>query len=196
MLPILSPLGDLVINPGEGRSYPMSTKISDLGRRREFDDLVRELRPDLYRYAFWLSRSRQVADDVVQEALLRAWKAFDRLRDSSAAKQWLVSIVRREHARLYERKRLETVDLTAYEEELPAPGTDPDLEKLRIAIFELEDGYREPLALQVLMGHTTREIAELMNIKEGAVLTRLHRARKRLKADLGREKDEPRDDEA
>ena len=196
MLPILSPLGDLVINPGEGRSYPMSTKISDLGRRREFDDLVRELRPDLYRYAFWLSRSRQVADDVVQEALLRAWKAFDRLRDSSAAKQWLVSIVRREHARLYERKRLETVDLTAYEEELPAPGTDPDLEKLRIAIFELEDGYREPLALQVLMGHTTREIAELMNIKEGAVLTRLHRARKRLKADLGRETDEPRDDEA
>ncbi|UCC14070.1 MAG: sigma-70 family RNA polymerase sigma factor [Gammaproteobacteria bacterium] len=174
----------------------MSTKISDLGRRREFDDLVRELRPDLYRYAFWLSRSRQVADDVVQEALLRAWKAFDRLRDSSAAKQWLVSIVRREHARLYERKRLETVDLTAYEEELPAPGTDPDLEKLRIAIFELEDGYREPLALQVLMGHTTREIAELMNIKEGAVLTRLHRARKRLKADLGRETDEPRDDEA
>jgi RNA polymerase sigma-70 factor (ECF subfamily) len=53
----------------------MSAKISDLGRRREFDDLVRELRPDLYRYAFWLSRSSQVADDVVQEALLRAWKA-------------------------------------------------------------------------------------------------------------------------
>jgi RNA polymerase sigma-70 factor (ECF subfamily) len=107
-----------------------------------------------------------------------------------------VSIVRREHARLYERKRLETVDLAAFEEELPAPGTDPDLEKLRRAIFELEDSYREPLALQVLMGHTTREIAELMDIKEGAVLTRLHRARNRLKADLGRDKDEIRDDES
>ena len=196
MLPILSPRDDLVINPGEGRSYPMSAKISDLGRRREFDDLVRELRPDLYRYAFWLSRSSQVADDVVQEALLRAWKAFGGLRDAAAAKQWLVSIVRREHARLYERKRLETVDLAAFEEELPAPGTDPDLEKLRRAIFELEDSYREPLALQVLMGHTTREIAELMDIKEGAVLTRLHRARNRLKADLGRDKDEIRDDES
>ena len=174
----------------------MSAKISDLGRRREFDDLVRELRPDLYRYAFWLSRSSQVADDVVQEALLRAWKAFGGLRDAAAAKQWLVSIVRREHARLYERKRLETVDLAAFEEELPAADADPDLEKLRRAIFELEDRYREPLALQVLMGHTTREIAELMDIKEGAVLTRLHRARNRLKADLGRARDEQRDDES
>ena len=169
----------------------MSAKIRDLGNRREFDALVRELRPDLYRYAFWLSRSGQVAEDVVQEALLRAWKAFEGLRDRSAAKQWLVSIVRREHARLYERKRLETVDLAAYEKELPAPGDDPDVERLRKGIFELDEGYREPLALQVLMGHTTREIAELMDIKEGAVLTRLHRARNQLKTRLGRDTDKP-----
>ena len=168
----------------------MSAEISHIERRRSFDALTRELRPDLYRYAFWLSRSRQVAEDVVQEALLRAWKAYGNLRDPSSAKQWLVAIVRREHARIYERKRLETVDLAWFEEEIPAARPDPDLDAMRQAIFELEEGYREPLALQVLLGHTTREIAELMNLTEGTVLTRLHRARNRLKATLGMEADD------
>jgi predicted DNA-binding protein (UPF0251 family) len=49
------------------------------------------------------------------------------------------------------------------------------------AIFALEDAYREPLALQVLMGHTTDEIAGIMGLTQGAVLTRLHRAREKLK---------------
>jgi RNA polymerase sigma-70 factor (ECF subfamily) len=163
----------------------MRAKISHLERRRRFDALVRELRPDLYRYAFWLCRSRQVADDVVQEALLRAWKAFGDLRDTESAKQWLVTIVRREHARLYERKRFETVDITEYEEEIGATAADPDLEKMRQALFRLDDAYREPLALQVLLGHTTREIAELTGLNDATVLTRLHRARHRLKLEMG-----------
>lgn len=167
----------------------MSAEISDLERRRSFDALVRELRPDLYRYAFWLSRSPQVADDVVQEALLRAWKAYGDLRDPESAKQWLVAIVRREHARLYERKRHETVDLAKYEEEIAATADDPDLERMRRAIFQLDEAYREPLALQVLLGHTTREIAEVTGLGQATVLTRLHRARNRLKLELGIEPD-------
>ncbi len=164
----------------------MTGKISHLERRRRFDALVRELRPELYRYAFWLSRSRSVADDVVQEALLRAWKAFGDLRETGSTKQWLVTIVRREHARLYERKRFDTVDITDYEEEIAATSDDdPDLGKMRQAIFRLDDAYREPLALQVLLGHTTREIAELTDLNEATVLTRLHRARHRLKLEMG-----------
>lgn len=163
----------------------MSGKFDNLAERRRFDALVRELRPDLFRYAFWLSRSRQVAEDVVQEALLRAWKAFGDLRDAGSSKQWLVTIVRREHARLYERKQLETVDISDYEEEIPASSDDPDLVRMRQAIFRLDDGYREPLALQVLLGHTTREIAELTGLNEATVLTRLHRARRRLKLEMG-----------
>lgn len=153
---------------------------------------MRELRPELYRYAFWLSRSRELAEDVLQEALLRAWKAYGDLRDTDSAKQWLVTIVRREHARLYERKRLETVDLAAYEEEIPAAADDPDLDRMRRALFQLEDGYREPLALQVLLGHSTREIAALMDLGEATVLTRLHRARHRLKEAMGIAENAPR----
>ena len=52
---------------------------------------------------------------------------------------------------------------------------------MREAILRLEDDYREPLVLQVLMGHSTQEIADLMGLKQGAVLTRLHRARLKLR---------------
>ncbi len=52
---------------------------------------------------------------------------------------------------------------------------------MREALLRLEDDYREPLVLQVLMGLSTQEIAEHLGIKQGAVLTRLHRARTRLK---------------
>jgi RNA polymerase sigma-70 factor (ECF subfamily) len=139
---------------------------------------------DMYRYAAWLSRDPGIAEDVVQEALLRAWKSLDALRDDGAAKQWLLTIVRRENARYFERKRLETVDiddLTPTQTGMLAETDNSDLRDMREAIYKLDDDYREPLVLQVLMGHSTKEIAELMGINPGAVLTRLHRARIKLK---------------
>lgn len=163
----------------------MTAAKSELELRREFEQLGRRLRPDLYRYAFWLGRDRQLAEDVVQEALLRAWKAYRDLTDPDSAKAWMISIVRREFARTFERKRLETVDISDYEQQLSSADDDPRVEEMRQAIFELEVDYREPLALQVLMGHTTREIAGLMDLSEGAVLTRLHRARAKLRAAIG-----------
>ena len=144
----------------------------------------------MYRYAAWLSRDTAVAEDVVQEALLRAWKSLDALRDDGAAKQWLLTIVRRENARYFERRRLETVDidnLSASQAALLAETPNEELADLREAIFGLEDDYREPLVLQVLMGYSTNEIAETMGLKQGAVLTRLHRARNKLKDNVALE---------
>ena len=92
--------------------------------------------------------------------------------------------MRRENARYFERRRLETVDLdnlTPTQEALLAEAPDEQLDDLRQAIYGLEDDYREPLVLQVLMGYSTNEIAEQMGLKQGAVLTRLHRARLKLK---------------
>jgi RNA polymerase sigma-70 factor (ECF subfamily) len=141
----------------------------------------------MYRYAVWLSRDRSIAEDVVQEALLRAWKSLDALREDGAAKHWLLTIVRRENARYFERRRLETVDvddLTPSQEALLAETQDDKLDDMREAIYELNDDYREPLVLQVLMGYSTGEIAELMGLKQGAVLTRLHRARLKLRVSM------------
>ena len=80
-----------------------------------FARLLEMLRPDLVRFAFWLARDRAVAEDVVQETLIRAWKSREELKDPAAARPWLFTIVRREHARLYERKRLPTVDVEPVE---------------------------------------------------------------------------------
>ncbi len=141
----------------------------------------------MYRYAAWLSRDRTVAEDVVQESLLRAWKSLDSLREDGAAKHWLLTIVRRENARYFERKRLDTVDvdnLTPSQEALLASAPDEQRDDLRDAIYRLDDDYREPLVLQVLMGYSTNEIAELMGLNQGAVLTRLHRARHKLRDEM------------
>jgi RNA polymerase sigma-70 factor (ECF subfamily) len=166
----------------------MNSSDADMGRKQRFDRLVGVWHRDMYRYAAWLCRDPAIAEDVVQEALLRAWKSLDGLRDDAAAKQWVLTIVRRENARYFERKRLETVDidnLTASQAAMLAESSDPDLDDVRQAIYRLEDDYREPLVLQVLMGHSTKEIAELMDIRPGAVLTRLHRARNKLRDELG-----------
>ena len=170
----------------------MNSSLNADARRRRFDSLVAVWYPDMFRYAAWLSRDKSIAEDVVQEALLRAWKSLDALREDAAAKQWLLTIVRRENARYFERRRLETVDidnLTASQSALLAESPNEDLADLREAIYGLDDDYREPLVLQVLMGYSTNEIAELMGLKQGAVLTRLHRARLKLKKDAESEVD-------
>jgi RNA polymerase sigma-70 factor (ECF subfamily) len=168
----------------------MNTSNAMGERRIRFDRIVAVFYMDMFRYAAWLCRDRSIAEEVVQEALLRAWKSLDALRDDEAAKPWLLTIVRRENARYFERRRLETVDidnLTASQSALLAEAPNEELDDLREAIYGLEDDYREPLVLQVLMGYSTNEIAEQMGLKQGAVLTRLHRARLKLKESAAKE---------
>lgn len=155
-----------------------------------FSRLLTMLRPDLLRFAFWLARDRPVAEDVVQETMIRAWKSRAELKDPAAVRSWLFTIARREHARLYERKKLPTVDVDELEAlGDPALASDGDaaLDDLRRAILQLPDEYREPLVLQVLGGFTTAEIAKELGLSQPAVLTRLFRARNRLRGIYGLE---------
>ncbi len=162
----------------------MKAPIGGNPKRARFQALCQSLRPDLLRFAFWLSRDRALAEDVVQETLLRAWKAQESLQDEGAAKPWLLTIVRREYARTFERKRFVTVDvdeLVAREELMLAAAGEQEVAELRAALFKLPDEYREPLAMQVLMGYSTAEIARELDLSNAAVLTRLFRARKQLR---------------
>ena len=173
---------------GPDRSHSKVTSISKLPARNRFEALCAEFRPDVYRFAFWLARDRAVAEDVVQETFMRAWRAIDSLAEPGAARPWLLTIARREHARLYERKRLDTVDIDDPKVLNDAALADPpgeDYSDVRAALMALEDDYREPLVLQVLMGYSTDEIATHLGIKSGAVLTRLYRARQKLRETLG-----------
>jgi RNA polymerase sigma-70 factor (ECF subfamily) len=150
----------------------------------QFDQTVRAYSADLYRYAWWLCRDRFTAEELVQETFARAWKNWDSLADLGAVKSWLITILRNERARLYERKRLDISDDDPQDLELPSherPGDHLELEQL---VGELPPAYREPLVLQVLGGYDCREIAEMLGTTEGAVMTRLTRARQALRAHL------------
>jgi RNA polymerase sigma-70 factor (ECF subfamily) len=167
----------------EHPAFEAFAPCSDALTRLEFERCAAAHRADLYRFAFWFTRDPFIAEDAVQEALLRAWQSWRALRDKSTAKYGLLTIVRRECARMYERKRDPTSDideLSAAEQYLIAVGDETELHDIRRALLRLDDAYREPLVLQVLMGHSTEEIAQIMGVTRGAVLTRLCRARQKL----------------
>ena len=156
------------------------TKISQ--RREEFEQSVRAYGADLYRFAYWLCRDRHAAEDVVQEACMRAWAAWTTLRDPGEAKSWLMTIVRNESARRHSRSRGEASLDDVEEAQLPAmPSFEAGIETAQI-VARLHATYREPLLLQVLGGFSCAEIAVMLGTSEGAVMTRLTRARHALRA--------------
>lgn len=158
-------------------------------RQKRFARLVEAHARDIYRMAFWLCRNKELADDIVQETMTRAWKSIDRLQDENAAKPWLFTILRREHARVYEKNRPETVEL---DETLLAdpdqhnPEMQEQINQLRKAIMKLDEKYRDPLMMQIIGGFSCDEIADQLGISKAAVMTQLFRAREQLKSRLGK----------
>ena len=173
----------------ETRNKPPSGAVSaTMGtHQHRFEMLARAQVPGLYRYAYWLCRDRALAEDLVQETLLRAWRSLDSLREEAAARRWLITILRNEFMRELSKRR-DTVaidDMPLIDPAANVGGSDTDLFDVRRAMWKLTPEYREPLALQVLMGCTTQEIAEMLELTQGTVLTRLHRARNQLREHLG-----------
>lgn len=174
----------------QGAAPRSSTAVST--RQQQFEALVRAHSGELYRYAYWLSGESALAQDLVQETFMRAWRSLDSLRETVAAKSWLTTILRREHARLFERKPMPTTDLA----DLDLTDTGPGPERIgedavmRSAIAKLEPKYRDPLVLQVLGGFSCDEIARELGITEAAVMTQVFRARQKLKAMLDGEERE------
>jgi RNA polymerase sigma-70 factor (ECF subfamily) len=155
--------------------------------KQSFQSLCMRLRPDLLRFALWLTRNKSLAEDVLQESLLRAWRSRHALLNEHAAKAWLRKIVRNEYARTFERKRLVLVNfdsLVTTDDPSLAVEDDQDINDIREAVHGLAEQYRRPLELQVLLGYSVVEIAEQLHLSEAAVLTRLFRARNKLRLAL------------
>jgi len=160
---------------------------TDADRTNRFNQLAETYSADLYRYAMWICGDDALAKDLLQETFLRAWRALDNLNEMKAAKGWLITILRREYARTFERKVPKFTGLDelgiADEEELK-PEEVKERELLREGILKLEPRYRDPLLLQVIFGHSCEEISEQLGITKSAVMTQLYRAREKLKARL------------
>jgi RNA polymerase sigma-70 factor (ECF subfamily) len=175
-------------------------------RRARFEAQVMPHLDAVHRFARWLSRSPGDADDIVQEAFLRALRGFDTLRGSDV-KAWLLAIVRNCHATaLQQQRRRAFVPLP--EEHDPefgsatiAPTPDPESasierdEKRRLErmVAALSEEHREVLLLREMEDMSYRQIAAVTQLPVGTVMSRLARARAALKATWMREAEgEPR----
>lgn len=148
-----------------------------------------------YRFARWLSHSPGDAEDVVQEAVLRAFRGFDALRGTDV-RAWLLAIVRNCHwTALKQRQRRAFVPLPDEDDvrdghALTAAAPDPesasihrdDERTLHRLISALREEHREVLVLREIEDMEYREIATVANIPIGTVMSRLARARAALKA--------------
>jgi RNA polymerase sigma-70 factor (ECF subfamily) len=157
--------------------------------RREFEARLAECGPLAYRVARGVLRNTADAEDVAQEALLRAYRYFDRLRDRNRFRSWLVRIAfRLALDRLRSRKRSEVRDtLWSQPEHRPPAATAEDLAAsnefqthLDRALEELPEKLRLVLLLAALEGHTIEEIAGMVGISTGTVKSRIFYARKQL----------------
>jgi RNA polymerase sigma factor (sigma-70 family) len=163
-------------------------------RRRRFELQVMPHLDAAYRFARWLARSPDDADDLVQEAILRAYRGFDALRGSDV-KAWLLTIVRNCHSTaLKQRQRQAFVPLPAEHDAqdghaLIATTPDPESASIRRdeeraferLMADLPDDHREVLILREIEDLDYREIAAVTNVPMGTVMSRLARARLALK---------------
>jgi RNA polymerase sigma factor (sigma-70 family) len=159
-----------------------------------FRAIVPPLIDDAYTLAKWLCRNPADAEDIVQEAALRALKALE-TASVERPKAWFLTIVRNAAITWMARNRSKEVayagdaaDLDALDSRLGEPALDPesalialeDAEGLRMAIAALPAGLRETLVLRDVNGLSYRDIADATDAPIGTVMSRLARARSAL----------------
>ena len=167
-----------------------SRVLSDMKQKQKrYEALVHAFHADIYRYAYYLVKDKSVAEDIAQETFLRAWRSLDALKDEKAAKSWLITIVRRENARRFEKKQLDIVeyDEAAMVDETCFAESSVHQNEIHRLLAGLSLEYREPLILQLIFGYSGEEIAAQLNLNKNTVMTRLFRARNQLKDTLSKQ---------
>ena len=169
--------------------------------RRPFEEIVLPHLDAAFNYARWLTKSEADAEDVVQDAAVRALRFFPSLRNDDA-RAWLLTIVRNTwYARF---SKVGSADRHAVFDEMkddrPDEQLDPEalvvqrqtVERVQRAIEELPVDFREVMVLRELEGLSYKEIAAVVGVPIGTVMSRLARGRERLLAAAGSRADDGR----
>jgi RNA polymerase sigma-70 factor, ECF subfamily len=179
----------VLVQPGRTVGDDLVHEAAQADTRRDFEERLAECGPLAYRVARGVLRNTADAEDVAQEALLRAYRSFDRLRDRSRFRAWLVRIAfRLALDRLRSGKRREQRDtLWSQPEQQPRAATAEDLAAsnefqthLESALEELPEKSRLVLLLAAMEGHTIDEIAAMIGVSAGTVKSRIFYARRQL----------------
>ncbi len=152
------------------------------------NELLGEIK-NLRAFAISLSGSISLADDLVQEALLRAWSKSDRFQPGTSLRAWLFTILRNIYYSNYRKRAREVQDSDgAYARRLTVPGDQEshlDLEDFRKAMAKLPPEQREVLTLIGASGLSYEEAAVICEVEIGTIKSRLSRARSKLVELLG-----------
>ena len=151
----------------------------------QFNRLVADHGATMYRIAYRMVGDRHEAEDVVQEAFRSAWKSRKLFRPGGGERAWLASILRRRVADHWRRPRPPVTLTTDRNIEVPYAGEDPlrnELsDEMQRALGQLPTELRETLLLVVVAELTHQEAADVLEVPLGTVLSRVSRARKRLR---------------
>ncbi len=151
----------------------------------EFNGMVADHGPAMYRLAYRLVGDGHEAEDLVQDAFRSAWKSRDLFQSEGSSRAWLASILRRRVADHWRRARPPTLvaDDQCLEREQPAddPCRDEMTDEMQHALDRLPAELKETLILVVVAELTHQEAAEMLGVPLGTVLSRVSRARNRLR---------------
>jgi len=157
-------------------------------RSRETQNALQESRARLYRVAYSWCHQPALADDLVQETLTKALQKSSQLRDPKARDAWLFSILAncyRDHFR--KQREMDDIDELEISSEITPESESSRTEvvrKVRMAISRLPEGQRQVVTLVDLEGFSYVEVAQILQVPIGTVMSRLCRARNAMKAML------------
>ena len=153
-------------------------------------ELVDEYYVRLYRFAYRLSGSAADAEDLTQQTFLTAQTSLHQLREPEHAKAWMFAILRNTY--LKGRRRAKQAEIVSLENS-PEPSETSDeaadlrMEELQAVLDDLPDEFREPLILFYFQEFSYKEIADLLDVPLGTVMSRLARGKKHLRSRLASE---------
>lgn len=168
-------------------AIPQEKRVEDRRPAPAFRDrLIAEI-PHLRAFGASLSGSMQLADDLVQETMLKAWRHADSFTEGTNFKAWVFTILRNTYYSIYRRRGREVQDTDGFHASQVAvsAGQDGhmDLADFRKALVRLPEEQREALIMIGAMGLSYEEAAEICHVAIGTMKSRVNRARIRL-ADL------------
>jgi RNA polymerase sigma-70 factor, ECF subfamily len=167
------------------------------GNREAFDQEILPHLDLLYRVALRYTREPARAEDLVQDTLLKAFRAWDKFQPGTSARAWLLAIMRNTFINLYRREKREPISLDLDALDIQAAGGEAEANDPEGAFFDqivderilrsldaLPPDFREVLVLSDVEGLAYSEIAHSLDVPVGTVKSRLSRARKLMQSDL------------
>ena len=161
--------------------------FAKLGRSRRLRAEICNQRERLYRLAWSWCHNQHQAEDLVQETMVRALDKLDSLRDEARLAVWLTRIMANLFRDQFRKHKEETgLELEPVTEETPEDAADRSLlvQRTREAIERLNDDHRQIITLVDLAGFSYADTALILDVPVGTVMSRLSRARKRLREQL------------